>query len=385
MLTPVASIIIPHYNQARWLPEAIDSALRQTVPCEVIVVDDCSEDGHLLFESLLQRYGKDRPRLRYLQTLNHYGPSEARNLGISMSFGDFVMFLDADDVIAPTKVERQLQAFSDDVGWVMCDVRIEDEVRRRTENASDRYRYSKRELGGWIRNQLAESNFIPIMAPLVRRSVLADDIRFGDKDPEDWHFWYSVAGRARVRYLPEVLATYRKRRGSRSRTAPPAVPPPVGPVRLNLGCGTPGALSWHPMPGFVNLDRAMGWCFEDGLPQYADGAVSGITVSHALMYVDERDWPMVFAEFARVLEPGGVVRITEDETADPRSSRRGGWKGSEPAVTLTTPEFVAHRLKLAGLTVHHVDAETTHYRDGSLRQAQHGAPPDVFFIEGVKP
>lgn len=377
----IASIIIPAYNHARWLPAAIDSALAQTVPCEVIVVDDGSTDHTT---AVLERYG-DRVRL---VSLPHGGPSIARNAGLDLAIGEFVMLLDADDVIAPTKVERQMEAFTPEVGWVLCDVEIQDEARGRTDLASKRYDYADRDLGGWIRDQLTRSNFIPIMSPLVRRSVLSDVIRFhDDRVPEDWHFWVEVAAAARVRYVPEVLATYRKRRTGRSRVplkARAVSPNLTEPLRLNLGCGNPREASWHPMNGMVNLDKSLGWSFEDGLGDFVDHSVYGITISHALMYVALEHWPKVFSEFTRVLAPGGVVRITEDVTDDPKSSRFGGWKGSDPAVTLTSAALVKTYLERAGLVAHEVSRSETKFADPSLCQAQHGDPPHVFFVEGVK-
>lgn len=385
-MTPRASVIIPTYQHADTLREAAESALAQTTECEVIVVDDGSTDAtyRVLFQGVNALAADERV---HVISLRHGGPAKARNAGLDAARGEFVMFLDADDVIAPTKIERQLQAFDDSVGWVLCDVEIVEADRGRRQLASERYRYAERNLGGWIREQLAVSNFIPIMAPLIRRSALSEDVRFTDAHPEDWHFWYRLAAHARMRYIPDVLATYRKRRGSRNQLGIPTTPPALaaGRVLLNLGCGTPGAASWHPMPACINLDRALGWMFEDGLPQFADGAVDGITISHALMYVEEEDWPRVFAEFARVLRRGAVLRITEDDTVDPRSRRRGGWRGSEPAVTLTSPAFVRAFLEDAGFAVHDCTAETTLFEDRSLVQAQHGAVPDVFFVEGVKP
>lgn len=376
-MTPgLTSIVIPTYNHGAYLADAIESALAQTAPVEVVVVNDGSTDGT---ESAVS---EATVPLRFVNQ-DHAGPSAARNRGLAEARGEFVMFLDADDVIAPTKVEDQLLEFDDAIGWVICDVDIVDE-RGQVQRASDRYRYANRNLGGWIREQLKASNFIPMMSPLIRRSILTDDVRFGEQTPEDWHFLYRLASVGRVRYLPKVLATYRKRRQGRHTLGLPNLAPTDGPIRLNLGCGTPGSPSWHPMPGFVNLDRSMGWLFEDGLPQYADGSVAAISVSHALMYVHDDDWPAVCAEFARVLAPGGVIRITEDETVDPRSSRVGGWQGSEPAVALTSPAFVRAHLERVGLTVVDVDADTSRYRDRSLCQAQHGAPPDVFFLEGLK-
>lgn len=381
MQNGLTSIIIPTYQHGDRVAAAIESALAQTAPVEVIVIDDGSTDNTL---SVLERYA---PRIR-ANTLEHGGPSLARNAGIEMARGEFLMFLDADDVIDRDKVRTQVDAMTPDVGWVLCDVRIENEATGKTVNASEQYAYAAKDLGGWIKPQLGLGNFIPIMSPLFRRSAIGDHIRFDDsKIPEDWHFWYALAGVARVRYVPRVLATYRKGRTGRSRLplkARRVVRNIEQPLRLNLGCGTPNTRSWHPMPGMVNLDRSLGWKFEDGLGDFVDGSVAGITISHALMYVALEDWPRVFSEFARVLAPGGVLRITEDDATNPESPRYGGWKGSEPAVTLTDAKMVREHMERVGLASFEVDRTTSRFRDGSLRQAQHGEPPSVFFAEGVR-
>lgn len=381
--TGLTSIVIPTYNHGSVVSDAIQCALQQTAPCEVIVVDDGSTDNTAEVLAALVEKSLD---LRVI-SIPHSGASAARNAGLEAASGEFVMFLDADDLIEPSKVERQLAQFTPDVGWILCDVRIDDEVRGRVRLASEQYGYARKNLGGWIQPQLQGGNFIPVMSPLVRASVL-EGVRFADElVPEDWHFWFAVAGIARVRYLPELLATYRHGRTGRSRlpkTSRAVSPNLTDPLRLNLGCGTQGTRSWHPMAGMVNLDKSMGWRFEDGLGDFIDRSVHGITISHALMYVPLDCWPDVFSEFARVLAPGGVIRITEDDAISERSSRRGGWKGSDPAVTLTDARMVRAALEGAGLRAFDVDAKTTRFRDGSLRQAQHGDPPDVFFVEGLK-
>jgi len=383
---PLTSIIIPTYQHADVVCGAISSALAQTSPVEVIVVDDKSTDGTsaAIDAAFGERYLRVfDPRLRVVPCVEHGGVSAARNVGIGIARGDYLMFLDADDTIEPTKVAEQIDAMTDEVGFVLCDTRIVG-VDGRAELASKRYDYAGKDVGGWIAPLLDAANFIPVHAPLIRRSALGD-LRFEDRALEDWHFWHALAQRARCRYLPRVLATYSKRAGSRNATAKVdrrTAPGVVAPLRLNLGCGTPGALSWHPIPGLVNLDKSMGWRFEDLLPDYADGSVDGITVSHALMYVRDADLPKVFSEFARVLAPGGVLRITEDDTTNPKSRRLGGWRGSESAVIQTDAAKMRRLMEATGFTVHDVAAGTSVYRDLSLCQAQHGAPPDVFFIEG---
>ncbi len=152
-------------------------------------------------------------------------------------------------------------------------------------------------------------------------------------------------------------------------------------TKLNLGYGPPSGPDSHPLSGFINLDKHDGWHFEDGLADYLDGSIEGISCSHALMYVDLPHWPFIFSEFARVLEPGGVIRITEDETANPRSSRYGGF---HDAVTLTSAKMIAYYLLAAGLEPRILNADQTLFKDDSLMQSWHGKAPKVCFVEGIK-
>lgn len=147
-------------------------------------------------------------------------------------------------------------------------------------------------------------------------------------------------------------------------------------LKLNLACGP------HLLDGFENLDLSTGWRFETGFPDIPDGSVEAATESHGLMYVRLLNWPYVFKEIARVLEPGGIVRITEDDTEHPESERLGGW---HDAVTLTTAKLVATHLRKAKLVVVKADADTTAFKDRSLMQAWHGQAPKCFWIEGRKP
>lgn len=155
-----------------------------------------------------------------------------------------------------------------------------------------------------------------------------------------------------------------------------------GVIVLNLGCGTEGERSWHPIEGAVNLDKSMGWRFEDGLRDYADGSVDGVSISHSIMYVALADWPAMFAEFARVLRDGGVVRITEDATDDTRSRTFG--RGWHDAVTLTSAAMVKEHLRAAGLVAHDCGPTQTMFESPILLQKQHGDAPDVFWCEGVR-
>lgn len=146
-------------------------------------------------------------------------------------------------------------------------------------------------------------------------------------------------------------------------------------IRLNLASGP------NPIAGFVNLDKSTGWMFEEGLEAYADGSVDAITVSHALMYVPLLAWGAVFAELARVLAPGGVLRVTEDAIGAPGSTR----PVIRPhAMVATSQELVLGHMSAAGLNATPVEPGCTLFVDGTLIQQNYGSPPDVFHAEGVK-
>src|SRR5437868_12767968 len=103
---PLVSIIIPCYNQAEFLSEAIDSALAQTYrPIEVLVVNDGSPDET---EKVARSYGE---RIEYISRDNG-GLSAARNTGIARARGCYLKFLDSDDQLHPAQIARQVEALA---------------------------------------------------------------------------------------------------------------------------------------------------------------------------------------------------------------------------------------------------------------------------------
>jgi glycosyltransferase involved in cell wall biosynthesis len=108
MTTPLVSVLMPVYNHARHLAEAIESVLAQTYPAvELIVLDDGSTDGS---GEIARRYV---PRLRYAHQPNA-GIGAARNHAASLATGAFIAFLDSDDRYPADRLERQMAAFRQD-------------------------------------------------------------------------------------------------------------------------------------------------------------------------------------------------------------------------------------------------------------------------------
>src|SRR5262245_21206862 len=115
--TPTVSVIIPAYNAAKYIGEALDSVLNQTYASnELIVINDGSPDTDEL-ERELQKY----PIIRYIKQENR-GSAAARNARLRCARGEFVAFLDADDKWLPNFLEEQLELFrSSNVDFVFAD------------------------------------------------------------------------------------------------------------------------------------------------------------------------------------------------------------------------------------------------------------------------
>ena len=99
------SVVIPVFNGARYIKQAIDSALIQDVPLEVIVIDDCSTDD---LHDVLSAY-EDESRLRVYRNDTGLGVAKSRNRGVSLAQAEYVAFLDADDYWTEGKLKSQLE------------------------------------------------------------------------------------------------------------------------------------------------------------------------------------------------------------------------------------------------------------------------------------
>jgi glycosyltransferase involved in cell wall biosynthesis len=106
-MQPLVSILIPAYNAERWIGDTLRSATSQTWPnTEIIVVDDGSKDGT---SAAAERFAS--ARVRVVSKANG-GAASARNTALSLSQGDWIQWLDADDLLAPDKIQRQMDALS---------------------------------------------------------------------------------------------------------------------------------------------------------------------------------------------------------------------------------------------------------------------------------
>lgn len=208
------SIIIPTYNRADYLLEAVESVFTQTFDdYETIVVDDGSTDNtRELLEPLI-----NAGKIKYIYQ-DDRNKSIARNRGIKLSTGKYIAFLDSDDLFLPAKLEKQV-AFLDqnpDIAFVHSWFSKFDDAGNHL-GTRDTSRYS-----GWVYPEILLSWSVLMALPcmMVRREVLEDVGNF-DIDQhwgEDLDLWRRITKRYPIDLLPEVLTKVRVHPGNLSKS-----------------------------------------------------------------------------------------------------------------------------------------------------------------------
>src|SRR5262245_20629160 len=202
-LMPEVSVIIPTYNSARYLVEAVDSVLAQAYKdIEGLVIDDGSTDET---ESVMSRYGAP---VRYIRQRNG-GVSVARNRGIAESLGRYVAFLDADDTWLPNKLERQIVELKASDGYRFCYsdfIPVTWDLKPLTIERLD-------PKGKALDDLLLRGNVVGSICTVLCERSLFDSV--GGFDPSlsqcaDWDMWVRLAGITDFLYLKDRLVTYRK-------------------------------------------------------------------------------------------------------------------------------------------------------------------------------
>ena len=205
---PRVSVIIPTYNRAHYLGAAIDSVLGQTsTDIEVIVVDDGSTDQT---RAVLEQYGS-RVRPLYQEHCGVIGA--VRNHGLRAARGQYVAFLDSDDLWLPTLLETQVAALEQHPEWgmVYCDGTFLDDATGQDRGSTHVLAPTE---SGWIGPALLQWCFVQTPGVVLHAAVLEDVGLFSEAPQlnlvEDWELWLRIAARYQIGYIDQAL--YRVRR-----------------------------------------------------------------------------------------------------------------------------------------------------------------------------
>jgi glycosyltransferase involved in cell wall biosynthesis len=203
---PKVSVVIPAYNAMRYLPETLESVLQQSfTDFEVLIVDDGSTDQ-------IQRWVAQLSdgRVRLIAQENQ-GVAVARNTGIVQAQGEYIAFVDADDLWEPTKLEKQVQYLEAEpaLGLVHTWMAVIDEQGQPT----GRVMTSKATGNVWT--HLVERNTVACASVMVRRTCFDQVGLFSPRDVcpvdvEDWEMWIRIAACYPFAVIPEPLLQYRQ-------------------------------------------------------------------------------------------------------------------------------------------------------------------------------
>jgi glycosyltransferase involved in cell wall biosynthesis len=211
---PRVSVVIPTHQAAELIGDTIACVLAQTYQdFEIVVVDNGSTDGT---DAIVAAIGD--PRIRYQWQEDSGLPANSRNVGVRLAAGEFVAFLDADDVWYPEKLERVMAAFDEDPTLTLTchDVYVTQDGRVvKTRGYSPDTSRMHEEL-------LYVGNFVTTSAVTVKRRAVLEAGGFDERPEfvtvEDYDLWLKIADRGgRFRFIGEPLGEYVQYAGSLSK------------------------------------------------------------------------------------------------------------------------------------------------------------------------
>ena len=198
------SVIIPFYSNINWLEEAVDSVLNQTFKdYEIIVINDGSSEDDSMF---LKKY---KEKIIYFKTVNK-GPAHARNYGISVAEGEYLAFLDSDDLWLKDKLEKQVNFMTlNNSDWSHTNYCTFEDKSKKILNYNKLDKFS-----GYIFPQSLAATHIATPSVIIRREVLLENefrfqeaMRFG----QDYYLWLKLSESYKLDLIPLFLLKVRLR------------------------------------------------------------------------------------------------------------------------------------------------------------------------------
>lgn len=206
---PLVSVIMPCYNMASYISDSIKSVVSQTYPYwELLIVDDASTDKTV---SIIESYSQTDSRIKFAIKTQNSGIADTRNQCIQMAQGQFLAFLDADDIWHPEKLEKQLKFMIENkVGFTYSTYDWIDEdgnTLNKFINTIGNLNYKK-----YLRNTIIGCSTVMIDTAIVGKVVVPHF-----RTSEDTATWLNILKKGHLAYaIDEPLVSYRIRRRSAS-------------------------------------------------------------------------------------------------------------------------------------------------------------------------
>lgn len=195
------SVVIPCYNQALYVSEAIESVLNQTFPnIEIVIVNDGSSDNS---STIIETFSKKYSNIHFINNEENQGVIYARNLAIEKATGEYILPLDGDDIIEPTYIEKAVKILDTDpeVGIVYCKAKLfgsKNEYWGLPEFNKDKF----------LKNNCIFCSALFRKTDFIRAGKYKTYMKYGF---EDWELWISFIELGLKPYrIDEILFNYRK-------------------------------------------------------------------------------------------------------------------------------------------------------------------------------
>lgn len=207
--TPKVSVVMPCYNNAAYVRQAVDSVLQQDYPnIEVIVVNDGSNDNSL---DVLANFGD---RIRVVSQANQ-GPAAARNNGIRHATGDYIAFNDSDDLWLPGKLSAQVEILQGNPDYIACfcswSVWNGNSLPEIAKVSAAQRLELQQECTGWIYLPLLKDAIIHTISVVIKKEIV-DEVGFFNEAyrvGEDHDYWLRLSRLGKIAKLKQVYALYR--------------------------------------------------------------------------------------------------------------------------------------------------------------------------------
>lgn len=208
---PLVSVIIPVYNSEKIVGFTLDSVINQTYKnLEIICINDCSKDNSL---EVLNEYVKKDKRIKVLTNEKNLGVAETRNNGLRLANGEYIAFVDSDDIWHLEKLEKQLKfMFENNYKLTYTSVQFIDNNGILTGQ-----KFIVPESVNF--NQLLKQNVITLSSAVISKEILRDRIFHDDHLHEDFIMWLEILkyDTEKAYGIKEILVDYRLTPGSKSR------------------------------------------------------------------------------------------------------------------------------------------------------------------------
>jgi glycosyltransferase involved in cell wall biosynthesis len=208
------SVVCPTFNSAAFLTATLEAVMGQTLaPMELILVDDGSSDDTVQVAEIFFLRARKKFDCKLLKN-RHRGPGSARNAGIQVAGGDWIAFLDSDDLWLPDKLKVMVEAIAlhDDKNF-FC----HNELRLRLNGKESLLNYAERYRPGYsLFVQLYHSNMFSTSAVICEKKLLLERGGFDEtlSSAQDYELWLRLSPHIRPFFVEQVLGRYVERMGN---------------------------------------------------------------------------------------------------------------------------------------------------------------------------